>query len=128
MKSPVQCLLERAQPGSSGGVGQHIARGELILQAVAGRFQVSRVEHIRAKHLRWYLEHGLPEDLSPATRYKHWLTARVLAAALGKWPEWEPYLRGPWRRPDGKVVGNEQGVGGRPPKLAACARRRRGIT
>jgi len=29
-------------------------------------------------------------------QYEYWLTARVLAAALRHWPDWEPYLAGPW--------------------------------
>ncbi|MBN2701029.1 MAG: hypothetical protein JXR29_06235 [Methylothermaceae bacterium] len=113
--SHIRRLLERAQPGSRGGVECHIKRGERIAELIRGRYGVTHPRQWKCKHLRWALERGL-EDLAPPTRYDYWCTARACAAALGKWPDWEPHLRGSWTRPDGKKENLQ--TGGRPPKMA----------
>lgn len=119
MTPPMQRILARAQPGSRGGVAQHIARGETLRQLIAARWGIDRMEQWQAKHLRWAIERGLA-DRAPATQYSYWRTARVVAAALGRWPSWEPHLRGPWNSPTG-TPGTAKARGGRPPKLAARA-------
>ncbi len=118
MTSPVNRILVRAQPGSRGGVRQHVARGEILRAKIAARFGIDRPEQWRAKHIRWALEHGLP-DLSNSTRYHYYRTARAIAAALGHWPNWQPYLLGPWTTPAGSTPDRGGRRGGRPPKLAA---------
>ena len=120
MTPPMQRILARAQPGSRGGVAQHIARGETLRQLIAARWGIDRMEQWQAKHLRWAIERGLA-DRAPATQYSYWRTARVVAAALGRWPSWEPHLRGPWTSPTGTPTRPDPGRGGRPPKLAARA-------
>lgn len=113
----VRTLLERAQPGKTAGVRAHIRRGIALAQAIEGRWPDLRTpRQWRAKHLRWALEVWAAQ-WGPPTRYDYWRTARVLAAALGRWPDWEPHLRGPWCRPDGAQ--KPRGAGGRPAKLAA---------
>ena len=120
--NPMRRILGRAQPGSRGGLAQHIARGEALRRLIEERFRVSRPEGWQAKHMRWALERALA-DLAPATRYSYWRTARVVAAALGRWPDWEPHLRGPWTTPEpASTPRPARGAGGRPPKLAARAR------
>lgn len=116
--SAIRRILERAQPGSSGGVTQHIRRGERLAELIRERWQVERPEQWRAKHVRWALERGLSER-SAASRYDYYRTVRVIAAALGHWPDWEPHLIGSWIRPTG-----ERGAmkAGRPPKLSLRAR------
>ena len=135
MTSPMHRLLARAQPGSRGGVAQHVARGEVMRVLIEGHFGVDRPEEWQAKHMRWALERGLTRlaqtrglaDLAPATRYAYWRTARAIAASLGHWPAWEPHLRGPWTSPTGASrpppsAADRVRRGGRPPKLAARAR------
>lgn len=117
--SSIHQILRRAQPGSSGAVRDHIRRGERIAAAIAERWGADHPHHWRLKHVRWYLECS-SHQLSPATRYDHWRTVRALLAALGRLPDWEPRLRGPWRRRDG--VSRPRGRGGRPAKLANRAR------
>ncbi|WP_022949779.1 hypothetical protein [Methylohalobius crimeensis] len=112
--SHIRRLLERAQPGSRGGVERHIRRGEQLRTLIESRYGVTHPRQWRAKHLRWALEHGLA-DLAPGTRYHYWRTARACAAALGEWPDWEPHLRGSWTRPDG---GKSVSRIGRSPKMA----------
>jgi hypothetical protein len=122
--SEMRRLLERAQPGSRGGVSRHIERGEVMRELIAGQYPgIVRPEQWRAKHLRWVLEGGL-SDRALATQYDYWRSARVIAAALGRWGDWEPHLRGPWCRPDGSGE-TPAGAGGRPAKLAHRARSRR---
>lgn len=116
--SAIRRLLERAQPGTRGGVRQHVARGEAIAAAIEARWGIQRPGQWRAKHLRWVLESSTElRGLSPATRYAYYRSARALAAALGHWPDWEPHLRGPWTDPHGEPA-RGRGKGGRPAKLA----------
>ena len=123
MTATMQRILGRSQPGTRGGVAQHVVRGEAMRVLIAERFGVARPEGWQAKHLRWALERGLASR-SPATRYHYWLSARVIAAVLGHWPAWEPHLRGPWTTPTGSPRARPSAAdglrrGGRPPKLAA---------
>ncbi|MTW22504.1 hypothetical protein [Allochromatium palmeri] len=100
---------------------QHIRRAQRLHDWMAERFGVREPYQYRAKHLRYALEHGTA-GLAAGTRYDYWRTARVLAAAIGKWPDWEPHLRGPWTSPHPEIrcLGLDQqrhGYGGRPAKL-----------
>ena len=115
--SAIQRLLARAQPGSSGGVAQHIRRGERLAELIAERWGVTRPEQWRPKYLRWALERGIG-GLSPASQYHYYRTVRVIAAALGHWPDWAPHLRGPWITPGCGVTTLALTKGGRPSKLA----------
>jgi hypothetical protein len=62
----------------------------------------------RVKHVRWYLEH-ITNGFKPSTRYRHWLTIRVLMIALGKETDWQRHLNGPWVRPTGELGGMKVG-------------------
>jgi len=119
--APMHRILARAQPGSYGGVQQHVARGEVLRKLIEERWGIQRPEQWQAKHARWALERGLA-DRAPATQYSYYRTIRAIAAALGHWPAWEPYLRGPWTTPTGTATRPDRDRGGRPPKLAARAK------
>ena len=122
MSTAVHRILSRAQPGSRGGVAQHIGRGETMRSLIEERWGIRRPEQWQAKHLRWCIERALA-DLAPATQYSYYRTIRAVAAALGHWPAWEPHLRGPWTSPTGTpTVQARRARGGRPPKLAARAK------
>lgn len=128
--SAIRRLLARSQPGSAGGIEQHIRRGERLAAVIAARWGIQRPEQWRAKHLRWAVERGLAE-LSSASRYHYYRTARVLAATLGRWPAWEAALRGPWTHPSGILppTAVDRGArGGRPPKLARRGKQHRSST
>lgn len=112
----VAILLERALPGAKSSIAGHIERGERIARAIQDRFGIRESRQWRAKHLRWVLERWA-SGLSASRRYDYWRTARALASALGRWPDWAPHLRGPWQR---------QGQGGRPAKLARVGTRASG--
>ena len=118
----IEVLLRRAQPGSHRSVQQHIRRAQRLHDWMAERFGVREPYQYRAKHLRYALEHGTA-GLAASTRYDYWRTARVLAAAIGKWPDWEPHLRGSWTVPQSDTALSRQAPdrnrrGGRSPKLA----------
>lgn len=104
----IAILLKRSLPGSKTSIAGHIERGERIAQAIQQRFGIREPRQWQAKHLRWVLERWASKK-SESTRYDYWRTVRVLAAALGNWQDWRPYLEGEWCR---------HGVGGRPPKLS----------
>jgi hypothetical protein len=122
----IEVLLRRAQPGSHRSVQQHIRRAQRLHDWITERFGVREPYQYRAKHLRYALEHGTA-GLAASTRYDYWRTARVLAAAIGKWPDWEPHLRGPWTAPHLAVarpsLNGACTAGGRPPKLPHTRRR-----
>ncbi len=112
--SGIRTLLDRIGPGRRRAVEEHKRRGEHIAAMIRERFGIRSVWQWRVKHVRWALEVGL-RDLAPATRYRYFLTARYVAAALGRWADWEPHLHGPWTDPRGD--GSRRGPGGRPPRL-----------
>ena len=111
-------LLARSQSGARRGRQTHIRRAEHIAAGIWRRWHVAPL-HWQLKHLRWWLAVGT-RDLTPQTRYQHWLTVRRLVAALGRDEDWLPHLSGPWQRPNGDT--RPRGVGGRPAKLPGCAR------
>jgi len=114
--SRIEMLLKRAQPGKNSGVKAHIKRGQRIASRIEERWRISEPYQWKVKHLQWFLKADTAA-LSPASRYDYWRTARVIAAALGHWHDWEPHLRGPWTRP--KPPGPQPGApGGRPHKIA----------
>lgn len=105
-------LLARRLPGSRRGtVRQHLARSQRIAELIWRRWHVGPGQW-RLKHLRWYLL-ARTADLGSGTRYRHWLTVRLLIFALDK-DDWIDRLDGPWVRPSG-----ERGAlkPGRPPNL-----------
>ena len=106
-------LLVRRLPGSRRGtVRAHLQRAELIAETIWRRWQVGPYQW-QIKHLRWYLVEKT-KHLTPGTRYRHWLTVRVLVFALRTGEDWLPHLKGSWIRPTG---GSGELKVGRPPKL-----------
>ena len=95
-------LLVRRLPGSRrGSVRAHLQRAELIAETIWRRWQVGPYQW-QAKHLRWYLVEKTP-NLTSSTRYRHWLTVRLLVFALQTEVQWLPHLYGPWIRPTGEI-------------------------
>ncbi len=93
-------LLVRRLPGSRrGSVRAHLQRGELIAATIWRRWQVGPYQW-QVKHLRWYLV-VKTTALTPGTRYRHWLTVRLLVFALQTEVQWLPHLQGVWLRPTG---------------------------
>ena len=106
-------LLARSLPGSRRStVRAHLARAEQIGAAIYRRSQVGPYQS-QAKHFRWFLE-TQTNDLTPSTRYRHWLVVKAIISVLCKKGSWEIYLHGNWIRPDGKLGRLKQG---RPMKL-----------
>ena len=113
--SMIRALIERAQPGTiHAAVRAHIQRGERIHQLIAERWGPQHPRNWKMKHVRWYLQTETAH-LAPSTRHDHWRTIRILLAAVGRWPVWEPQLRGPWCYRTGQP--GTGGPGGRPLKL-----------
>lgn len=104
-------LLAKRLPGSRRGtVGANLLRAERIAETIWRRWQVGPYQW-QAKRLRWYLV-TQTEPLAPSTRYRYWLTVRVLVQSLERGEDWLARLQGPWMRPTGKT-GLAQS--GRPP-------------
>jgi len=95
-------LLVRRLPGSRRGtVRAHLQRAELIAETIWRRWHVGPYQW-QAKHLRWYLVEKT-KQLTPSTRYRHWLTVRTLVLTLSTDEHWLPLLQGPWLRPTGEA-------------------------
>jgi len=93
-------LLANRLPGSRRGtVRQHLARSERIAQTIWRRWQVGPYQW-QLKHLRWYLVEKTNDCVS-GTRYRYWLTVRLLIFALDH-DGWVERLGGPWVRPNGE--------------------------
>jgi hypothetical protein len=106
----IKSLLERSVPGAKSTLNAHLKRATQLAQAIHAHYPCKTPYQWQAKHLRWYLE-TQTSSLANATRYDYWRTCRAVADALGKWPDWEPHLRGDWNHHP------TRGLGGRPPKL-----------
>lgn len=106
----IRLLLERSTPGSKKTIQAHIDRATLMAVAIEQRFSISTPHQWQVKHLIWYFTAQIA-DRKPTTRYDYWRTCRVVAAALGKWSDWESHLRGNWN------PHSRKGQGGRPAKL-----------
>lgn len=92
-------LLANRLPGSRRGtVRQHLARAQRLAQVIWQRWQVGPYQW-QLKHLRWYLQE-CTGDYTTGTRYRHWLTVRLLILALDH-DGWIERLDGPWVRPTG---------------------------
>jgi hypothetical protein len=95
-------LLVRRLPGPRRTtVRAHLDRARRIAGAIYRRWQVGPYQW-QVKHVRWYLEHGA-RGLTPSTRYRHWLTLRLLVIALDKEADWTRQLAGAWQRPTGEL-------------------------
>ena len=106
-------LLVRRLPGSRRGtVRTHLQRAKLIAETIWRRWQVGPYQW-QVKHLRWYMVEKT-KHLTSGTRYRHWITVRVLVFALRTDEDWLPHLKGPWVRPTG---GSGELKVGRPPRL-----------
>lgn len=97
-----RALLARTLPGSRRGtVAGHLARAERIAEQIWRRWHVGPYRW-QLKHIRWYLVTRVV-SYAFSTRYRHWLTVRVLVQSLGHADDWLPRLNGPWVRPNGRA-------------------------
>lgn len=90
-------LLERAFPGARSANAAITGLGAKAAVKIWKRRQVVPSEW-KAKDARWVLEELTP-SLEPAKRYLMFVAIRRITRRLGHWPDWEPYLRGPWTEP-----------------------------
>ncbi|MDH4259566.1 MAG: hypothetical protein OEW16_04605 [Gammaproteobacteria bacterium] len=94
-----RALLAKRLPGSKRGtVRHHLERAAYIAATIWRRWHVGPYQW-QMKHLRWYLVEQT-NDFASSTRYRHWLTVRLLIFSLDK-DGWIERLDGPWVRPTG---------------------------
>jgi len=80
-------LLTRKLKGKrSTKVKEHTKRAIRIAGSIWHRFQIGPYQY-QLKHLKWYLS-TQTQHLSINTRYRHWLSIKYIAIALGKAPIW----------------------------------------
>ena len=95
-------LMKHRLKGSRRKINEHYNRTLYMSDLLWAKFQVGAYRY-RLKHLRWYLEEGT-KLLLPATRYRHWLTAKNILEALDKEAVWTPQLQGSWTAPTGNGI------------------------
>jgi len=78
----------------------HRIRAGHIAEAIWLRWHVGPYQW-RLKHVRWYLAEKTGH-YATGTRYRYWLTARLMILSLGHAGDWINRLNGPWVRPSGK--------------------------
>lgn len=90
-------LVKSRLKGSQQKINEHNNRALNLSDALWTRFQIG-VYQCQLKHLKWYLEEAT-KLLLPATRYRHWLTVKLIVEALGKGTDWCGQLQGSWVSP-----------------------------
>ncbi len=95
-----RALLVKRLPGSKRGtVRHHLVRAAYIGATIWRRWHVGPFQW-QVKHVHWYMTEKTKEYVS-STRYRHWLTVRLLILALDK-DGWIERLDGSWVRPTGQ--------------------------
>lgn len=95
----IRSLIEQRTSGPRSEKSDYIRRCQCMRFLILGRWPAIRKCHQwQVKHLRWCLEHAL-RDHSPEERYRYYLAVCAFGHALGRWPDWERFLRGPWQSP-----------------------------
>lgn len=74
---------------------RHIMQATSIQQVIAKRWQRNHPEQWKLKDIHWFLDVHL-KNSSQETRYRYWLTLRVIFLRIGKTRDWEPRLQGSW--------------------------------
>ena len=93
-------FLRDVLTGAKASRQRHLRQAALIQQAIDQHWGLANPHRWQAKHLRWFLEEH-SAALSPASRYRYWLTIVLLARRRHRLHEWQPHLHGPWQRPAG---------------------------
>ncbi|MNJ49597.1 hypothetical protein D3C77_448360 [compost metagenome] len=98
MNPDMEIFLGGVLSGAKATRKRHLMQAAAIQRAINDRWGLSAPEQWKAKHVRWFL-HEHQKHLAPNTRYWYWLTVEILLVRLKKVNDWEPHLRGPWRKP-----------------------------
>ncbi len=93
-------LAENLPEPRSANYPSHCARAGHIAEVIWRRWQVGPYQ-MQFEHMRWYLAEKTGHCCT-GTRYRHWLTVRLMILNLGHAGDWLDHLDGPWVRPSGK--------------------------
>lgn len=98
----MQHLMKHRLKGSRKKINEHYNRTLYMSDLLWTKFQVGAYQY-QLKHLKWYLEEDT-KQLLPATRYRHWLTVKIILETLNKEADWAPQLQGSWTSPTGNGI------------------------
>ena len=94
-------LLTESVPEPRGkNYPSHRVRAGRIAEVIWLRWRVGPYQW-RLEHLRWFLVEKTVH-VCQGTRYRYWLTARLMILSLGHARDWLDHLDGPWVRPTGE--------------------------
>lgn len=91
----MKAFLGGVLSGSPETKKRHITQATNIQQAIAERWPRNHPEQWKLKDIHWFLDVHL-KNSSQETRYRYWLTLRVIFLRIGKARDWEPRLQGSW--------------------------------
>lgn len=92
-------LLGGILTGSQNTRNRHLKEAERMLAAIEQRWGLKHPTQWRLKHVHWFLQEHL-KTASSETRYRYWLTTRILVQQLNKTDDWLPRLKGAWTQKD----------------------------
>lgn len=95
MSINMQLFLGGVLKGAHQSRKRHLMQADVIQFAIEERWKRDHPERWQAKHIRWFLQEQL-KAASPETRYRYWLTVRILVGRLNKTTDWLPHLNGLW--------------------------------
>ena len=78
-------------------VKEHTKRALTIADVLYRQFQVGPYQY-RVHHLLWYLKTHI-QPIKPSSKYRHWLTMRIVVKALDREAQWLSLLSGSWGEP-----------------------------
>lgn len=95
MSINMELFLGGVLKGAHHSKQRHLMQADVIQSSIEQRWKRDHPERWQVKHLRWFLQEKL-RTASPETRYRYWLTTRLLIERLHKTNDWLPHLNGPW--------------------------------
>ncbi|SFT82198.1 hypothetical protein SAMN05216264_104314 [Pseudomonas marincola] len=88
-------FLDGVLSGSPETKKRHIMQATNIQEAINERWKRDHPTRWKWKHVHWFLDIHL-KNSSQETRYRYWLTLRIIFLRTGKARDWEPRLQGSW--------------------------------
>ncbi len=98
MSTDMHVFLDGVLTGAHLSRRRHLHQAQIIQAAIHVHWGLDNPWTWRVKHLRWFLQRQTA-SLSAASRYRYWLTVRLIAVRRGREQDWQPHLRGAWCRP-----------------------------
>jgi hypothetical protein len=98
MSADMRVFLGGVLTGAHASRQRHLHQARIIQATIHAHWGLDNPWTWRVKYLRWFLQR-YTVSLSAASRYRYWLTVRLIARRRQREHDWGVHLRGPWRWP-----------------------------